>query len=1728
MMKFLLVISFVFLALFTKAQLYGNEWINYSQQYYYFKVSQTGIHRLDYNTLVNAGIPLATINPKNIQIFGKEKEQYIRIEGEQDNVFDTGDYIEFYAEKNDGWLDTVMYAGSQNMADTYYSFYNDTLRYYITWNTSTNNRRMVDETDANFGAYSPIDYVWKTNYFKFTDYYLMGHNYDGSSSSHLTAGEGWFSGRYNAVPNEEVINVTVSTPDIYTGPGAPLAKIISSSASASDATGFSGNGNHHLQVRYGPSNILGIDSIFVGYKLIRDTIICNPSDLSSPSTNVQYKLVNDLGAVTDYQCVGSSTVQYPHTTNFNTSGNYEFKIPFNPAENKSRLDITGYSVTNPFIYVLTDTVKRIPLSGTSGNFQVLVPNLSSGKASHVFLTDSSYFTNVNSLYPVNYTGTFTNYAANPVDSAYIILINSKLVNEANIYASYRSSSAGGGFNTMVVDVEELYDQYGGGIQKHSLSIKRFISDIIFAWGDIPSHLFILGKGIRESTESSNGTFHGTRKDPNVFAENLVPSYGSPSSDVLLTCGIFGDTITPAVPTGRLAASDGATVLTYLNKVIEYEAAQQAPVYTHEEKAWMKHILHFGGGKDENEQIVFGSILEGFERIAEDTLYAGYVDTYLKERSSPVNPVDFSEISAFLEEGISLMTFFGHASSSGFDQNIDDPINWNNQGKYPFLIGNGCYAGDIYQPTSISNSEEFVLFPQRGTIGFLSTSKVGFSGSLNAFSTEFYKQFSYKNYGMSVAKLVKETLGFIEDPGNTLVGFLNFNVGMQMALHGDPAIRINYHDKPEIVVRTQDIFYDPPIVSLGVDSVNVNVVFTNLGRSSQDSVMVELIRHFPNGNGDSIYFQVMPLRRYQDTAIFRIPVLHNLATGINIFDVSIDIPSVVSEVYDESNNNQTTSTLFINSNGVATIYPYDFAIVPDSVLTFKASTLNPLAPVRDYIFQLDTTDLFNSPFMRTATVTSAGGVLELNSLDWNNAVSGLPDPLIFTDSTVYFWRVSPDSTVMIWDESSFQYINGQTGWGQAHFFQFKNNTHQSINYDRPTRSWIWDETFRTFGVEIYPGANNPVEWNGNLWTLDGAMQEYNGCGLDPNIHVAVVDPLTLEAWGTYNCQTNIGCGNCVLINQDHQFGNINNGCGSCRNRVEKYFIFRQNDPASMDSLMSMYNNHIPTGHYVIYYTNPIADYSYWQPSYYSFFQSIGADSIYAGRPNEGWIYYTQKGNNAAFNGFASAQVDSVQHQLLTVTDTLTSLEYQGVMISEIAGPATRWDALYWEQEAKENPTYDSTLIFLVGIKFDGSEDTLVNTLFTNLDSIINLNSIIDASVYPYVKLKGYYYDDQLFTPAQTQRWQLLYQPVPEAAVNPQLGFYFNILNDSIAEGDNIELAVAIENVSPYDMDSLLVHYWIEDEDRVINYLSYNRQDSLLSGEFIYDTLSVNSDGFPGLNSIWVEANPVPLNDSTNNFDQLEQYHFNNYLQIPFYVVADIINPILDVTFDGLHILNGDVVSGKPLIYVSLKDENPFLVMNENSDTSHFAIYLTDPLGNQRRIYFNQGITPVMYFTPSTGPNDKFKIEYNPTLSIDGKYTLLIQASDKSGNASGDYDYKIDFEVENQSSITEVMNYPNPFSTKTHFVFTLTGNTIPDYFKIQIMTISGKIVREIMVDELGPIHIGRNITEYAWDGRDEFGDQLANGIYLYRVITKINGEAIEKRESGADAYFNHGFGKMQLMR
>ncbi len=1690
-MNKLLLILLCFISFKSFSQTFGNEWINYNQDYYSFKIWQDGIYKIDYTALNNAGVPVSSISPENFQIFGFEQEQQILLVDGNDGSFDVGDYILFYGQKNTTWLDSLLYDSPTNVTNKHYPLYNDTITYFLTWNSSVTNQRMVEETDVNFSAYTASPYFLKTNFVSFNNYYSKGYNVEGVNYSHYVEGEGWTSSLYNALSSTNFLDANVPTPYAYTSPGAPDVFGEAVSVSGSNADLLSPGDNHHLQLSYGTSNIVLHDFTFSGYKK-------NLLYFNIPAT------------------------AYAHSPNLENQPQLFFKVENHATQSKTRLDLTNFNGSSPQAFIIDNgNLTKLPIIDNSGTWQVLIPNSSVQSTQNILIIDESLNQSITDLQPVNGTGTFTNFSAYNFEKAYIIISNKILESSVDNYKTYRQSMAGGNKNVLVAYQNELNLQFGGGVPKHSMGIRRFLH---YAYEkatiEKPEHVFLIGKGVREANESSITFTHGIRKSTTSYNYCLVPTYGYPVSDNLFTNHLDTNGLAPLIPIGRLAAKNNNDVDLYLTKVMAFELAQDSSaVYTLPSKYWQKNILHFGGGSTTAEQTNFKSYLESFENTLEGPNFGGHVDAYYKDVSDPIDPVVLYDVTEKINAGVSIMTYFGHAYAGGFDLNVDDPDNWDNEGKYPMLFSNSCLAGNIFEPFdyNYSASESFTLIEDKGAIAFLANVQSAFSSGLFTFSSQLFMNASNQYYGHTIGEIIMYSINDLQN--NTYLPFSLETTFTQYTLHGDPALRINPHNKPELEINASDVFISPYPIDLTTDSIDVSVIIHNLGKSTLDTFAIELTRSFPNNNGDSTYIQSVPGINYNDTIVFTIPLYANIGAGINSFNIEVDRPSIIPEQYDEINNNVLTKQVLFDIDGIYPVWPYEYAVVPNDTITLKGSTLNPFSNFNTYRFEIDTTDTFDSPFLKFALKSSLGGAISTSYNDWLSAQSGNTSPLVLTDSTVYFWRVSvEDPTNYNWIESSFQYIPGKSGWGQDHFFQFKNNNFNALNYERPNRSLTFSTAGKAIGCDVYGNAVVPQVYY-TQWDIANTQQEYGVCTYNPAFMVCVVDHQDLTAWGT-RWYDNVGG---TWLNPTHNFGNANDA-SNCRNRVEKYFIFFQDDSTQMADMQDMIINDIPDSHYVLIYTSRYINYPEWDshnPELYTFFQNLGSDSIFVGQQAVPYICFFKKGDLSTFEEvYADNLNDYINFQ-----GYMFGKDYTGSETSTIIGPSTNWKTLYWKQYAQENPTYDTTRLKVYGLQASGNETLLMDTLFTTHDSILNLNTIFPAQTYPYLKLQSYQKDTIDFTPAQIDGWHVLYDHVPEAALTSTNGYY-QAPTDTLDEGQSLMVAFDVKNISDLPMDSILVNYWIEDHDHNIIPITYPRQDSLRVGETIRDTLEIQSLGLEQLNSLWVEVNPYINSYET---DQLEQYHFNNIGQIPFYVNADNQNPILDVTFNGYHILNGDIIDPYSEVVISLKDENEFLIMDTEEDTAFFGIYLTDPTGNQKRLNFRNNLgEPLMEWIPADQSNKKFKIIYNGQFELDGTYKLIVQGSDKSGNLSGDYQYTIEFEVDHNSSITALMNYPNPFSTQTQFVFTLTGAVIPDEFTIQILTVSGKVVKEITIDELGPIHIGRNITDYRWDGRDEYGDLLANGLYLYRVITKINGEEVEHRESGADEFITKGFGKMYIIR
>ncbi len=1707
MMRHLFVLLGIFTAAAGSAQIiHGNEWIDHSRQHWSFQVHTDGVVRLGHALLEDAGFPVGSVDPRHIMVFSREKQVPIYIQGEEDGVFDPEDFIEFRGERNDAWLDAKLFSNPAHLADPYFSFFNDTIRYYLTWDATAPKERVKQHTNTDFDAFPLRNWFLADGVNSLVTRYFVGPNgYYGATSGFYLEGEGYHWNQFMDAPHqgasERVVPVTL--PRIYAGADAPEATVHTVVAGQNNPGGA--QNDHHLRIAYGPTapGVQMIDTLYSGFKVVRHSFPVPASQLAA-SFSVRFTALADQPISTandsynDVQVPSLVRVRYARDFNMGNQSFVRMILPDDPNGDPANLAFNGFSGT-PVIYAYGDTVRRIVPVNVSGMWKALVPAHASENATVAYVMNMGTSVPITSLKLVNNTGYFTDLSAIGQDSALMIITHRSLLSSAENYANYRRFlSPRNTMNVVVVDVDELYDQFGGGIPKHPLSIRRYAKFASDHWPSRPRSMFLIGKSV-QAHRFTNATPSYRPDLGGAYANCLVPSYGQPSSDPCFTIGINFNPTEYAIPVGRLSARTPSDVDDYLAKLIAFESHDPAP--------WMKNILHFRGGTSAQQTLQFGVLMSGMKAAAEDTSFGGRVIDFKKNSSGVFQAASADSVKYFIEdEGVSLMNFMAHAYADGFEITIDDPSNYQWHGRHPMVIGNSCYIGNVHLNTANSTPENWVMLPGKGPIAFLASTEVGFAHNLAQYSTGWYESFSQYNYGQGIGEHMKHAAANMLGTSD----LMSLNTVHTFTLQGDPSLVLNSFPLPDYSIDQADILFAPETITADADTFQVKAVVRNVGKAVNASFKVELDRSAPLLGSTQNYVTTLTNVYLNDTAYFNVPTQTFAGgSGWNTVTVKVDMePDEIPELQD-TNNNIASNTTFITSGDLVPVYPYDFAIVPDPSPMLKASTGDPLAPLRTYLFQIDTTDLFNSPVLETTTLQAPGGVVS-----WQpQSIYSLNS---FQDSTVFFWRCSIDSTGnggYNWYERSFQYITGKHGWGQAHYFQFKKNKYSGIVYDRPDREFEFYSGLKNLWAQVRGNATGEQSY-GTKWGVDLEPQEYsNGCPGQwqvPVFTVAVVDPNTFEAWRTYH----------VTEPNNPQFGNVNNN-GACRNRPEKYFLFPMNNAASMNGMIGMFDA-IPDGHHIVVYTSRYLQKDsilHHAPAVATALEQLSGGTLdLAALPDSvPWAMYVRKGDPGSYEQV----VGSFLTENISLSVWVDVAANQGVITTPEAGPASAWHKIYWN-DIPEQPT-DSTRIILEAIPANGGPPLEFNWS-AEIDSM-DLN--ISAQQYPVLRIKGHFFDeyDPQPYPSQIQRWQLLGTPAPECAIHPPLGF----LNaaQGLYQGQDATVAVAVQNLSQFDMDSLLMTAWVVDQNNIKQRIHYKVRQPLPAGAFLVDTIHFSTMGLGGANTLIIEANPIDT--LTGQYHQLEQYHFNNIVHVRFDVEVDITNPLLDVTFDGVHILDGDIVSARPEIMITLNDENTVLLMDSPADTANFRVYLTQPGGSMERLYFTNGHgVENMQFIPASGPDNEAKILYRPIFTVDGVYQLAVEGTDQSSNHSGDNRYRINFEVITRPTITEILNYPNPFTTNTRFVFTVTGHQAPTYMKIQILTVTGRVVREISSHELGHIRVGRNMTDFAWDGTDQFGDRLARGVYLYRVIAKLNGEDIEYRATSASQYFNKGFGKMYLLK
>ena len=216
------------------------------------------------------------------------------------------------------------------------------------------------------------------------------------------------------------------------------------------------------------------------------------------------------------------------------------------------------------------------------------------------------------------------------------------------------------------------------------------------------------------------------------------------------------------------------------------------------------------------------------------------------------------------------------------------------------------------------------------------------------------------------------------------------------------------------------------------------------------------------------------------------------------------------------------------------------------------------------------------------------------------------------------------------------------------------------------------------------------------------------------------------------------------------------------------------------------------------------------------------------------------------------------------------------------------------------------------------------------------------------------------------------------------------------------------------------------------------------------------------------------------------------------LADNAGPSVDLFLNDTKFVFGGLTDETPDLFAILKDENG--VNTVGNGIGHDITAVLDA-NTENSVVLND------YYQADLNSYKSGTIRYPFSELSEGKHTLSLKVWDVYNNSSQSY---TEFIVARSAelALSHVLNYPNPFTTRTQFYFEQNQCCQVLDVQVQIFTVSGKLVKNI--DQFVTTE-GFRSDPIEWDGRDDFGDKIGKGVYIYRIKVKTSeGATAEKYE------------------
>ena len=208
--------------------------------------------------------------------------------------------------------------------------------------------------------------------------------------------------------------------------------------------------------------------------------------------------------------------------------------------------------------------------------------------------------------------------------------------------------------------------------------------------------------------------------------------------------------------------------------------------------------------------------------------------------------------------------------------------------------------------------------------------------------------------------------------------------------------------------------------------------------------------------------------------------------------------------------------------------------------------------------------------------------------------------------------------------------------------------------------------------------------------------------------------------------------------------------------------------------------------------------------------------------------------------------------------------------------------------------------------------------------------------------------------------------------------------------------------------------------------------------------------------------------------------------------DNLGPIINLFMNDENFVSGGITNESPTLIAKLSDNNG---INTASGIGHDITAVLD----------GDSVNPFVINNYYVADSDTYQsgVVTFPFRDLEpGLHTITFKAWDVYNNSStAEIQFQV-FDQDEELVINNVLNYPNPFVNYTEFWFNHNSSDVLD-ISVQIFTISGKLVKTLNGQTSSSNKSGGNLSrDIVWDGRDDFGDKIGKGVYIYKLKVRSN--------------------------